>query len=157
MIKWELQAGDQPALTRATGCVLDPGVLDSLGDQISHPLVAALGVLSMKIALAAVIEAIFVVLGKPDLEHRQCLLAMDKWLNLIVAEHQLVLGLIWNTRRLTIAIPREYLDDTLCVCVCVVSRWKVAQVERLPEWFRTQTSFGAHERPFSGPWLAISP
>ena len=69
----------------------------------------------MKMALAAVIEAIFAVLGKPDLERRQCPLAMDKWLNLIVAEHQLALGLIWNIRRLTIAIPREYLDNTLHV------------------------------------------
>ena len=75
----------------------------------------------MKMALAAVIVAIFVVLGKPDLKHRQCPLAMDKWLNLIVVEHQLVLGLIWNTRRLTIAIPREYLD-ALYIEDCVAKR-----------------------------------
>ena len=37
MIKWELPAGDQPTPTRANTCVLNPGVLDSLGDQISHP------------------------------------------------------------------------------------------------------------------------
>ena len=40
---------------------------------------------------------------------------MDKWPNLIVAEHQLALGLFWNTRKLTVSIPGEYLDKTLHV------------------------------------------
>jgi hypothetical protein len=34
--------------------------------------------------LAALIEAIFVVMGKPDTTVRQCSLAMDKWEELIV-------------------------------------------------------------------------
>ena len=36
MIKWELPTGDQPTPTRAVKCVLNPGVLDSSVDQISH-------------------------------------------------------------------------------------------------------------------------
>ena len=115
MIKWKLPAGDQPTPTRAVKCVLNPGVLDSSGDQISHParirvddaLIAALGATPIKMALADVTEAIFMVLGQLDLKYRQCLLAMAKWHRLIVVEHQLTLGLIWSTRRLTITIPRD--------------------------------------------------
>ena len=52
MIKWELPVGNQPTPTRAVKCVLNPGILNSLGDKISHPartlvddaLIAALGV-----------------------------------------------------------------------------------------------------------------
>ena len=87
-------SGDQPTTTRAKKCVLNPGVLDSLGDQISHlariwvgdALIAALGVMTVKITLAAVIETLSVVLGHPNLKQRQYPLAMDKWLNIIVAE-----------------------------------------------------------------------
>ena len=57
-------------------------------------LTAAVGVSQMKMALAAVIESIFVVMGKPNLILRQCPLAMDKWSKLVVAEHQLALGLV---------------------------------------------------------------
>ena len=49
-------------------------------------LIAAVDVAAMKMALAAVIEAIFVVMGEPDLTLRQCPLAMDKWKKLVVAE-----------------------------------------------------------------------
>ena len=57
-------------------CPLNPGVIDNLGNQINHPfiisvddiLIAAVGVENMKMALAAVIEAIFVVLGSPEVE-----------------------------------------------------------------------------------------
>ena len=49
---------------------------DKFGNQINHPsriwvddiLIAAVGVEKMKMALAAVIEAIFVVLGPPEIE-----------------------------------------------------------------------------------------
>ena len=64
-------------------------------------------------ALAAVIEAIFGVLGEPDIKNRQCPLAMNKWAKLIVAEEQLGLGLIFNTRKMSVAITRKYLNGTL--------------------------------------------
>ena len=67
----------------------------------------------MQMALAAVTEAIVVMLGEPDTKNRQCPLAMDKWAKLIVAEEQLGLGLTFNTRKMSVAITRKYLDDTL--------------------------------------------
>ena len=46
----------------------------------------------MERALAATIEAIFVVMGPPN-EVRQNPLAMDKWIELIVGPQQIMLGL----------------------------------------------------------------
>ncbi len=44
----------------------------------------ALNVDHMKMILAATIEAIFMVMGEPDVAARQCPLAMDKWLELVI-------------------------------------------------------------------------
>ena len=75
-------------------CKLNPGVLDSSGGQTQHPariwvddaLIAAVGIAAMNMAMAAVIEAIFVVIGEPDLTLRQCPLATDKWQKLVDTE-----------------------------------------------------------------------
>ena len=105
MVKWEPH---NPLVkpVKAKQCQLNPGVLDSFCNQISHPsriwvddiLIAAVGTSQMKMALAAVIESIFVVMGQPNLSLRQCPLAMDKWSNLVVAEHQLALGLVIDSK-----------------------------------------------------------
>jgi hypothetical protein len=73
----------------------------------------ALNVDHMKMVLAAMIKAIFVVMGKPDVMDRQCPLAMDKWLELVIGPKQTMLGLIINTNRLTVAIPAKYLQELL--------------------------------------------
>ena len=67
----------------------------------------------MNITLATAVEAIFAVMGEPDTALRQCPLAMDKWKRIVVAEHQLALGLIVKSRSLSVAITREYADSTL--------------------------------------------
>ena len=105
MVKWEYH---NPLVkpVKAKQCELNPGVLDQFGNQISHPsriwvddtLIAAIGASQMKMALAAVIESIFVVMGQPNLSLRQCPLAMDKWSNLVVAEHQLAFGLVIDSK-----------------------------------------------------------
>jgi hypothetical protein len=129
MIQWEMPVGNEPNPTTANKCALNHGVLDPSGNQISRPariwvddiLKVAVGVTAMKRALAALIESIFVVLGTPNLERRQCPLTMDKWLKFVVAEHQLALGLIWNTGKMSVAIPRDYLDDTLHILSLTLS------------------------------------
>ncbi len=73
----------------------------------------ALDVDHMEMVLAAILEAIFVVMGEPDVAVRQCPLAMDKWLELVIGPKQTMLGLIINSNRLTIAIPAEYLQEVL--------------------------------------------
>jgi hypothetical protein len=52
-------------------------------------------------------------MGKPNVVVRQCPLAMDKWLELVIGPKQTMLGLIIITNRLTIAIPAKYLQVVL--------------------------------------------
>jgi len=61
------------------------------------------------------IEAIFVVMGKPDTAVQQCPLAMDKWIALLVSHRQIVLGLIINTRTLTVGIPKKYCAEAYAI------------------------------------------
>jgi hypothetical protein len=44
---------------------------------------------------------------------RQCPLLMDKWLELVIGPKQTMLGLAFNTNRLTIAIPAKYIQEVL--------------------------------------------
>ncbi len=67
----------------------------------------------MELKLAALIKAIFVIMGEPDTTVRQCPLAMDKWLELIVAPKQRMLGLIIDTNNLTVGIPQDYVAEVL--------------------------------------------
>ena len=77
--------GNEPKPTRAKGRALNPGMLESPGNQISHPariwvddtLVVAVGVTATDMA-PTVIESIFVVPGNPNLKYSQYLLTMYK-------------------------------------------------------------------------------
>ena len=65
----------------------------------------------MEMVLAALIEEIFVVLVEPDTALRQCPLAMDKWLELVVGPILIMLGLIIDTNKLTVAISEKYVSE----------------------------------------------
>jgi hypothetical protein len=67
----------------------------------------------MELVLATLIEAIFVIMGKPDTTVRQCPLAMNKWLELVVAPKQRMLGLIIDRNNLTVGIPPDYVAEVL--------------------------------------------
>jgi hypothetical protein len=67
----------------------------------------------MELKLAALIEAIFVIMGAPDTRVRQCPLAMDKWVDLVVAPRQRMLGLIVDTNTMTVGIPPDYVAEVL--------------------------------------------
>ncbi len=89
----------------------------------------------MKMVLAAMIEAIFTVMGKPNDSVRQCPLAMDKCNKLVIGPRQIGLGLIINTNRLTVAMPIKYLTE---VCNLLDSAWhpnrgrfKVSKAQKL--------------------------
>lgn len=114
MICWNLVTPTAP-FTRATPCHLNQGVSTPHGHParmyVDDALIVALGVEGMKLALAAMIEAIFTVMGAPETELRQCPLAMNKWQELIVSHKQTMLGLIINTRTLTVGIPDSYVAE----------------------------------------------
>ena len=66
------------------------------------------------VLLAAIIEAIFTVMGKPNPALRQCPLALDKWLELEVGLAQTtILGLPMDTNKLTVAVPPSYVNEVL--------------------------------------------
>ncbi len=74
-------------------------------------------------------------MGEPDVAVRQCPLAMDKWLELIIGPKQTMLGLIINTNRLTIAIPAKCLQKVLDLLNSTwhpnQCRFKVSEAQKL--------------------------
>jgi hypothetical protein len=84
MLKWE-EIDPSAKLTPAFSYTINHGIMDDAGNRIDLPaciyvdnaLRLALDFDHMKMVLAATIEAIFVVMGKPDVVVRQCPLAMD--------------------------------------------------------------------------------
>ena len=51
----------------------------------------------MMMDLAALIEAIFVVMGETDMAIRQCPLAQDKWIEMVAGPVNTMLGQILDT------------------------------------------------------------
>ena len=88
---------------------------------VDNALMLALCQAHMNWVLAALIEAIFVVMGEPDTALRQCPLAMDKWLELVVGPI-LMMGLIINTNKLIVAIPEKYVSK---LCNLINTTWHV--------------------------------
>jgi hypothetical protein len=119
MLKWE-EIDLFVELTPAFSCTINRGIMDDAGNQIylsahiyDDALMLALDLDHMKMVLAATIEAIVVVMGELDVAVRQCPLAMDKWLELVIDPKQTMLGLIIDNNRLTVAIPSKYLQEVL--------------------------------------------
>jgi len=120
MLKWE-EIDPSAELTPAFSCTINCGIMDDAGKRrdlpaciyVNNALMLALDANHMKMVLAATIEAIFIVMGEPDVAVRQCPLAMDKWLELVIGPKQTMLGLIINTNRLTVTIPPKYLQEVL--------------------------------------------
>ncbi len=120
MLKWK-EIDPSAKLTPAFSCTINHGIIDDTRNQIDllariyvdNTLMFALDIDHTKMVLAATIKAIFFVMRKPDVAVRQCPLAMDKWLELVIGPKQTMLGLIIDTNRLTVAIPAKYLQEVL--------------------------------------------
>jgi hypothetical protein len=92
MISWATQ-DPAPDLARATPCLINTCVLNNQGNRVPLPtricvddaLMLTTSKENMEQVLAALIEAISVVMGTPDTSVCQCSLAMDKWKKLHVA------------------------------------------------------------------------
>ncbi len=112
MISWA-EHDPTAKITPAFPCSMNKGTLEAHGNRAKLPariyvddaLMLALSRGHMEQVLAALIEAIFAVMGKPDTTVCQCPLVMDKWLELVVASKQRTLGLIIDTNNLTVGIP----------------------------------------------------
>ncbi len=119
LLKWDDRNTHQHELVQAFGCKINQGVQNELREI--KPLTTniyvddILGALAFKEYvirfLAAVIEAIFVVCGMPNVAVRQCPLSLKKWHKLIVGPRQIVLGLVVDTTKMTVGIMPEYLQQ----------------------------------------------
>ncbi len=89
----------------------------------------------MEAVLATAIEAIFVMMGEPNIAVRQCPLAMDKWLELVIGPTKTMLGLIIDTNKLTVYIPYKYLNKVLLLHNSTwhpnCSHFKVSEAQKL--------------------------
>ncbi len=100
---------------------MNKGTLEAHGNRAKLPariyvddaLMLALSRCHMELVLATLIEIIFVIMGKPDRTFCQCPLAMDKWLELVVAPKQRILGLIIDTNNLMVGILPDYVAEVL--------------------------------------------
>ncbi len=85
MLKWE-EIDPSAKLTPAFSCTINCGNMDDARNWIDLPaciyvdnaLMLALNSDCLKMVLVAMIEAIFIVMGEPNVAVRQCPLAMDK-------------------------------------------------------------------------------
>ena len=104
MINWAT-IDPSVVLTKAVACAINQGVLDGTGVARPRParifvddsLLLAISRWLMMMALAALIEAIFVVMGEPNTAIQKCPLAQDKWVEMVAGPVQTSLGLILDT------------------------------------------------------------
>ena len=137
MIKWDDDV--PPPAVKAKGCKLRPGVVDAEGNHVPRParmyvddaLAAEAAKARMKRKLAAIIEAIFCLMGFPDEEKRRCPLSLDKWEGMTVGPFQTLLGLFYDTVNLTRGTTPEFRAELL------------AYLHEF--WPLSRTTFTAHE------------
>jgi hypothetical protein len=126
-LKWD-ESPAAPNLVKAVRCELNKGVLND--DSTLSPPSAEVYVEDIMAAavrkkwilklLAAIIESIFVVCGRPDTDVRQCPLSLEKWGELIVGPRQIILGLVVDTNEMTVRMSDEYLSE---VQVLITAKW----------------------------------
>lgn len=120
MITWERASGPAPQFVRAIACSRNKGIINPDGSRQPTPheiyvdddLIADL-LERMPYALASAAEAIFTVMGAPAEHLRQCAVALDKWTQLVVAPKNVLLGLLFDTRSMTVGITKEYRAEVL--------------------------------------------
>ncbi len=61
--------------------------------------------------LAAIIEAIFLVFGTPNILVRQCPLSLEKWHKLIMGPRQIILSLVINMNKMTVGMTDGYIQQ----------------------------------------------
>ena len=107
---------------RAVPDQLNPGVLDSQGYPVPtpHDYYVDDGVYTevfdferIERAIAASIDAIFILLGESDLKYRQDAVSFDKMAEMMVSYFNRVLGHMINTRSLDVGVPQSFIDDVI--------------------------------------------
>lgn len=127
MVGWEPEPADDVIFVQATKCTKNTGILDENGMEKPSPhniyvdddLIADTR-RRMPQALVSAIEAIFTVMGAPCVRLRACAIALDKWQKLYVSYCVVLLGLLFNTRTMTVGVTDEYRAEVLHL---LTTRW----------------------------------
>jgi hypothetical protein len=120
MIGW-VELNPNTPITPAVACNINIGIVTADGTKknlpaqinVDNALLLGHSKWQIMMKLAALIKAIFVVMGEPDTMIRLCPLAMDKWEELVVGPVQTMLGLVINTYQLRVGIPSNYVNKVL--------------------------------------------
>jgi hypothetical protein len=120
MLKWE-ETDLHAVITPAFSCAINRGIINENRNHLdlttrifgNDTLMLAVNRAPMETVLAAMTKAIFVMMEEPKVAIWQCPLAMEKLLELVIGPRQIMLGLIINSNKLTIAIPHKYLKEAL--------------------------------------------
>jgi hypothetical protein len=133
MPKWDSPTL-QELLIKAYPCKVNQGIL--VGSKLTANIYVddILGAAAFKEnmirLLAAIIEAIFTVCGRPDMAVCQCPFLLEKWHELIVGPKQIILGLVVDTSKMTVGITDKYLDQVRLL---------------LSQWDRNRRFFKVHD------------
>jgi hypothetical protein len=159
-IKWCRSLGSRhtPRFTPAIRDALNPGVHDDIGNPVPTPhgicvdddiYLDVANTSRFEQAIAASIEAIFILLGESNTALRQDPISWDKLHELLVAPTNRVLGLVLDLRRLTVGMPPEFISATIAL---LGSTWgahcrtfKVHEAEEL--------AGKLNHMAFGAPWL----
>jgi hypothetical protein len=120
LVQWADPPPDDVTFVQATSCSQNQGILDDDGREKPTPhhiyvdddLMADTAP-RMPQTLASAVEAIFTVMGVPCERLRACAIALDKWTKLIVAYRLILLGLVFDTRAMTVGITDKYRREVL--------------------------------------------
>ena len=118
-LRWAEGNSSETELVQAFPCAINQGVVDEAGNllpmranvYVDDILMAAVFRANILRLLAATIEGIFLVCGRPDISLRQCPLSLEKWHELIVGPIQIVLGLSLDTNKMTVGITDDYIQQ----------------------------------------------
>jgi hypothetical protein len=117
-LRWVEENQTRPELVQDFFCKINSGVLDSNGNiipmtaniYVDNILTVAAFQDKMLRLLAAIVEAILLVCGTPDILVCQCSLLLEKWYKLIVGPRQIILGHVVDTNKMTVGITDNYIE-----------------------------------------------
>ena len=120
MIRWEPPPPPGTQFVQAQPCLRNRGIVNNDGTTkpTPHHIYVDDNLLAdtrprMPSTLAAGIDAIFRVMGYPNITVRPCALALNKWKELIVSHTMVLLGLVFDTRRMTVSVTNEFRQEVL--------------------------------------------
>jgi len=114
-IKWDPIPPDDVVFVQAQACSKNRGTVnkDESVQPIPHHIYGDGDLMAdtwelMRMTLAAAAEATFTVMDVPMTHLRQCAVTMDKWKALLISHCLIILGLVFNTRKMTVGVTPDY-------------------------------------------------